>query len=98
MGAYQSQASLPSIPPSRGLPLPDAVLQLPAADYYISLNAHQGRPEVLTAWFDPSVTDEFDPASVDQSMATGAATSPSSDSLAEGLLDVLATDILDAVN
>ena len=38
-----------------GLPLPDAVLDLPAADYYVSLNAHQGRPEVLTAWMDPSI-------------------------------------------
>jgi hypothetical protein len=68
MGAYHSQAKQPSIRPSRGLPLPDAVLELPPADYYISLNAHQGRPEVLTAWFDPSVVDEFDPASVDPSL------------------------------
>ena len=33
--------------------------------YYIALNAHPGRPEVLTNWFDPSVTDEVDPISVD---------------------------------
>lgn len=45
MGAYLSQATKPSIEPSFGLPLPDAVLELPGADLYISLNAHPGRPE-----------------------------------------------------
>ena len=40
-------------------------VDLPTADLYISLNAHPGRPEVLTAWIDPSVTDETDPLSVD---------------------------------
>ncbi len=65
MGAYLSQATDPSIEPSFGLPLPDAVLDLPGADLYISLNAHPGRPEVQTAWIDPSVTDEADPLSVD---------------------------------
>jgi pimeloyl-ACP methyl ester carboxylesterase len=65
MGAYQSQASEPNISPARGLPLPEAVLDLPAATAYVSLNAHPGRPEVLTSWFDPAVTDETDPFSVD---------------------------------
>jgi pimeloyl-ACP methyl ester carboxylesterase len=65
MGAYLSQATEPSIEPAVGLTLPGAVLELPLADLYISLNAHQGRPEVLTAWIDPSVTDETDPLSVD---------------------------------
>ena len=65
MGAYLSQATSPSIEPAFGLGLPDAVLDLPGADLYISLNAHPGRPEVLTAWMDPSVTDEADPLSVD---------------------------------
>jgi hypothetical protein len=65
MGAYLSQATEPSIEPAVGLALPDAVLELPTADLYISLNAHPGRPEVLTAWIDPSVTDETDPLSVD---------------------------------
>jgi acetyl esterase/lipase len=68
MAAYQSQATDPSIEPAAGLPLPDAVLDLPAADLYVSLNAHPGRPEVLTAWMDPSVTDETDPLSVDPAL------------------------------
>jgi hypothetical protein len=34
----------------------------------VSLNAHPGRPEVLTNWFDPSLTDENDPASVDPTL------------------------------
>lgn len=34
-------------------------------DLFISLNAHPGRPDVLTAWLDPSLTDEADPISLD---------------------------------
>jgi hypothetical protein len=65
MGAYQSQAREPNLRAARGLPFPDAALDLPPADLYVSLNAHPGRPDVLTAWLDPSVTDEADPLSVD---------------------------------
>jgi hypothetical protein len=65
MAAYQSQATDPSIQPAPGMSLPDAALELGPADLYVSLNAHPGRPEVLTAWLDPSVTDETDPLSVD---------------------------------
>ncbi len=68
MGAYQSQATDPSIEPARDLSLPDAVLDLPGADLYVSLNAHPGRPDVLTAWLDPSVTDEADPLSIDPAL------------------------------
>lgn len=68
MGAYQSQAMSPNISPSRDAELPDAVLDLQAADLYISLNAHPGRPEVLTSWLDPTVTDEQDPISHDPSL------------------------------
>ena len=68
MAAYQSQATEPNIPPSFGLSLPDAVAELPAADAYVSLNAHPGRPEVLTAWMDPSVIDETDPLATDASL------------------------------
>jgi pimeloyl-ACP methyl ester carboxylesterase len=66
MAAYQAQATDPHLRPSApGLRLPDAVLDLPPADLYVSINAHPGRPEVLTAWLDPSVVDESDPLSVD---------------------------------
>ena len=34
----------------------------------MSLCAHGGRPEVLTEWFDPSVTDETDPTSCDPAL------------------------------
>jgi pimeloyl-ACP methyl ester carboxylesterase len=65
MGAFQSQASEPNLTATRGLKLPEAVNELPACDYYVSLNAHAGRPEVLTAWMDPAVTDEQAPTSTD---------------------------------
>ena len=68
MAAYQSQATEPHISATYGVKLPAAVETLPAADRYISLNAHGGRPEVLTDWWDPSVTDENDPLSVDPSL------------------------------
>ncbi len=69
MGAYQSQATEPNITATRGTRLPEAVLDLPAGDYYISLNAHAGRPEVLTAWMDPAITDEKDSTSTDQALS-----------------------------
>lgn len=68
MAAYQSQATRPAL---RGAQtqLPEALDCLPPADLYISLNAHGGRPEVLTAWFDPAITDESDPASTDPALS-----------------------------
>ena len=68
MAAYQSQAVEPNLRPSTGRPLPDAALDLPAADAFISLNAHLGRPDVMTAWIDPSVVDERDPLSREPSV------------------------------
>ncbi len=68
MGAYQSQAKGVTMTPTPGLELPDALHDLQPADYYVSLCAHLGRPEVLTAWFDPSITDETDPTSVDETL------------------------------
>ncbi|MDQ2649192.1 MAG: alpha/beta hydrolase, partial [Actinomycetota bacterium] len=65
MAAYQSQAVDPNVQPAPGLKLPDAALDLIPADLYIALNAHPGRPDVLTGWMDPSIVDEADPLSVD---------------------------------
>ena len=57
MAAYQSQATEPSVRPVTGMrPLP-AVEDLPPGDLYVALAAHSGRPEVLTAWLDASVTE-----------------------------------------
>ncbi len=68
MAAYQSQAVDPVLKATPGLKIPDACKELLPCDYYISLCAHSGRPEVLTDWFDPSVTDETDPTSIDESL------------------------------
>jgi len=38
------------------------------ADLFVSLCAHLGRPDVLTLWLDPSVTDEFDPLGADPAL------------------------------
>jgi pimeloyl-ACP methyl ester carboxylesterase len=40
----------------------------PDVDLYVSVNSHPGRPDVLTAWLDPSVVDESDPLSVDPAL------------------------------
>lgn len=69
MAAYHSQAVDPNIVPVAGMRLPEEVHSLLGGDLYISLNAHGGRPEVLTDWMDPSVTDEFDPLAIDQSLS-----------------------------
>jgi len=68
MGAYQSQAIEPNIQAVGGGTLPEAVNDLPKADLYIALQAHPGRPEVMTNWMDPSIIDETDPMSVDPAL------------------------------
>lgn len=65
MAAYHSQSRTPTIRPARDRTVIDAALSLPAADAFVFLAAHPGRPEVLTDWMDPSVTDETDVTSSD---------------------------------
>ena len=65
MAAYQSQAVEPNVRPAPGMRPLTAIEDLPAGDLFVALAAHSGRPEVLTNWLDPSVTDETDPLSAD---------------------------------
>jgi pimeloyl-ACP methyl ester carboxylesterase len=68
MGAYQAEATAPTLSAGMQGAAREALASLPKTDLYISLNAHSGRPEVLTNWLDPSVTDERDPVATDQSL------------------------------
>jgi pimeloyl-ACP methyl ester carboxylesterase len=68
MAAYQAEASAPTLQANLNAAGVAALEALPKAQLYISLNAHQGRPEVLTDWMDASVTDEWDPLATDESL------------------------------
>src|SRR5271154_6232987 len=68
MGAYQAEAVAPQLAAALKGPGQEALATLPSADLYISLNAHKGRPEVLTMWMDASVVDEFDPTLTDETL------------------------------
>src|SRR3984957_10375636 len=68
MAAYQSQAVEPNVTPVAGMRPLGAIADLPRAGLFIAHVAHSGRPEVLTNWLDPSVTDERDPLSVDPAL------------------------------
>jgi pimeloyl-ACP methyl ester carboxylesterase len=68
MAAYQAEASAPSLADSASGRLQDALAALPPAQLYVSLNAHPGRPDVLTNWMDASVVDESDPVKTDSTL------------------------------
>jgi pimeloyl-ACP methyl ester carboxylesterase len=68
MGAYQAEAIAPTLAGNLTGAGAEALAQLPRADLYISLNAHKGRPEVLTDWMDASVVDERDPTLTDEAL------------------------------
>lgn len=68
MGAYQGEAIAPTLAAAAKGAVAEALAALPKGDLYISLNAHKGRPEVLTAWMDASVVDEADPTQTDDSL------------------------------
>jgi hypothetical protein len=42
--------------------------ELEPFDLYVSVAAHPGRPEVLTAWLDPAVREEADPLATDPAL------------------------------
>lgn len=68
MAAYQAEAIKPTLTESASGPLKEALAALLPAQLYISLNAHPGRPEVLTNWMDASVIDETDPTKTDSTL------------------------------
>lgn len=68
MAAYQAEAAEPTMLDLLKGPGRDAFETLPRADLYVSLNAHTGRPQVLTDWMDASVADETDPLATDPSL------------------------------
>lgn len=68
MGAYQAHATDGHVRGTYDMPTPDELADLVAADLFVSLNSHPGRPTVLTNWLDPSVTDEADPFTIDPTL------------------------------
>jgi pimeloyl-ACP methyl ester carboxylesterase len=68
MAAYQAEAGAPTLAAESKGAIAEALSSLPRGDLYISLNAHPGRPEVLTNWMDASVADETDPVATDTSL------------------------------
>lgn len=65
MAAYQAQAVHHHVTPLDGMRPAAGLTDLPAADGYVASAAHPGRPDVLTAWMDASITDENDALSTD---------------------------------
>ncbi len=68
MAAYQAEAAAPTLIAGAHKVTAAVLEKLGEGDLYISLNAHKGRPEVLTDWMDGSVVDEADPVATDVSL------------------------------
>jgi pimeloyl-ACP methyl ester carboxylesterase len=68
MAAYQAEAISPTLGDALSGAGLEALQTLPRGDLYISFNAHQGRPQVLTSFLDASVVDEWDPVATDESL------------------------------
>lgn len=68
MAAYQAELQAPTLAKAAKGIVQELLQALPGGQLYISLNAHPGRPEVLTNWMDGSVIDENDPTKTDESL------------------------------
>lgn len=68
MGAYKSEVIDSQLSKNASGATKAALESLPDTALYISLNAHLGRPEVLTNWMDASVVDEADPTKTNESL------------------------------
>jgi hypothetical protein len=68
MGAYHAQAIEPCLRPGVGKEPAPGLDDLIPGDAYVSLAAHLGRPEVITAWLDAAVIDERDPTLTDPAL------------------------------
>ena len=68
MAAYQAQAFEPNVTPLPGMRPAAGLTDLLPADGYVASAAHPGRPDVLTAWMDAAVVDEYDPVATDPSL------------------------------
>ena len=65
MAAYQAHAVAHHVTPLEGMRPAAGLDDLPPADGYVATAAYPGRPDVLTAWMDASVTDENDAVATD---------------------------------
>jgi hypothetical protein len=68
LAAYQAQATAGILAPADDRPLAPGLDALPPGVAFVAVAAHLGRPDVLTAWLDPSVTDETDPSGTDPAL------------------------------
>ena len=68
LAAYQGEATVSTMAAEHTGALKDALGSFVKGDAFVSLNAHLGRPDVMTDWMDASVTDEWDPAATDASL------------------------------